>query len=179
MSAASDKGRSLERAIAALIRRKLKGVNVQRDKRSGAGSHQKADLVDWFNQTGLHIEAKNHKTVSIKEWYRQAKAGACYGQAPTVVFTADEHILACLSLNDLLDIVAELHQLRATPVVSGPPTAGVVSLHEPLHALVESKVSRGSDTCPNGHLLPPDSRMCLAKGCQYGRYKRKAKKPKP
>lgn len=107
-----DRGKRFELRISRLIRKKL-GARVQRDKRSGAGDFQKADVSDYYRELPLHLELKDQQTVKVKEWYRQAAAGASYGQAPTVVFAADEEDLAVIRFSDLLDLVAEVKQLQA------------------------------------------------------------------
>ncbi|MDV7992107.1 hypothetical protein [Rhodococcus sp. IEGM 1374] len=112
MSVSSDKGVSLENHIAKTLQKKL-GARVTRDKRSGAGSHQKMDLNDYFQDTPFDIEAKNHKTVAIKEWMRQAKAGASMNRVPTVVFNADDDILACLPFDALVDLAVQIRDLTA------------------------------------------------------------------
>lgn len=112
MSESSDKGVSLENHIAKALRKKL-GARVERDKRSGAGSHRKMDISDFYQDTPFDIEAKNHKTIAIKDWMRQAKAGSSLGRIPTVVFTADDDVLACLPFDALVDLAAEIKQLRA------------------------------------------------------------------
>lgn len=171
MSESSEKGRSLEEQVAKLLRKKL-GVQVARDKRSGAGSHQKMDIADYFKQVPFDIEVKNHKTVKIGEWMRQAKAGASVGQVPTVVFGLDRDVIAALPFSYLVDVEAELQQLRAE----------VASLRAPvvpagLPEAAADKVARGASTCRNGHLLSPGATKCLAKGCPYSSsYKAKKEK---
>ncbi|MFB6518611.1 hypothetical protein [Streptomyces sp. NPDC056401] len=171
MSESSDKGRSLEEHVSKTLRKKL-GVQVARDKRSGAGSHQKMDIADWFKDVPLDIEVKNHKVIKLPEWMRQAKHGASVGQVPTVVFACDGDVLAALPFDALADQLAEIKQLRAevaslrAPVVpAGLPEAAV------------SKVARGASACRNGHLLSPGATKCLAKGCPYSSsYKAKKEK---
>ena len=72
MSESSIKGKSLENDIARLLRSKL-GVKVARDKKSGAGIN-KSDINDYWREIPLFIEAKNQKTIKIKEFYKQAQA---------------------------------------------------------------------------------------------------------
>ncbi|MEA9985676.1 hypothetical protein [Subtercola sp. RTI3] len=164
MSESSDKGVSLENYIEKTLRKKL-GARVQRDKRSGAGSHQKMDINDYFQETPFDIEAKNHKTVAIKEWMRQAKAGASLNRIPTVVFQTDDGVLACLPFDDLVDLAvqikdltAELNDLR-TPVVLGA--------QEAVEKAVAIKSNSGVSMCRNGHIVSPGSNHCLTKGCPY------------
>ena len=163
MSVSSEKGKDLEKRIAGLLKKKL-GARVVRDGRSGAGSHQKMDILDYFRETPFDIEAKNHKAISIKEWMRQAKAGASLGRIPTVVFQADEDVLACVPFDDLVNLAVEIKQLQdeiadlRRPVVLGAA-----------HAVEKAVSLKSGDvrTCRNGHIVSPGSNKCLDKKCQY------------
>lgn len=160
MSESSDKGKSLEKYVAKTLRKKL-GARVQRDGRSGAGSHQKMDVVDYYQDTPFDIEVKNHKTISIKEWMRQAKAGSSPSRIPTVVFNADDDVLACVPFEALVDLVVESNQLRDEIKVLRTP------IEKSVAKAVEKKSSTGASTCRNGHLVSPGSARCLMKGCPY------------
>jgi hypothetical protein len=145
MSEASHRGKSFEREVAKLLRSKL-GVRVERDKRSGAGVN-KADITNYYSDLPLHLELKDQETLKIKEWYRQCKAGATALHFPTLVFRADDEILACLSLADLVNLLVEVKEQRAE----------IVDLRAPVN-----------DTCKNGHItqgLP----FCLQRDCKYSR----------
>lgn len=171
MSAASEKGRSLEQYVAKLLQKKL-GARIERDRRSGAGTHQKMDLADWYRDIPLDIECKNHQAVKIKEWMRQAKAGASFRQVPTVVFQADDDVLAVLPFGDLVDLLAEIKQGegRVKELERPVPVAGI-------EKVVDTKRSRGLATCRNGHLLSPGATKCLMKGCPHSSsYKPKKEK---
>ncbi|MFC8008971.1 putative PDDEXK endonuclease [Streptomyces cinereoruber] len=161
MSESSEKGRSLEDHVAKTLNKKL-GVKVARDKRSGAGSHQKMDIADWFKDVPLDIEVKNHKVIKLPEWMRQAKHGASVGQVPTVVFACDGDVIAALPFDAVVDMMAEIKQLRAE----------VASLRAPvvpagLPEVTVAKVAQGASSCRNGHLLSPGASKCLMKGCPY------------
>lgn len=160
-----------------------KGFKVTRDRRSGAGGTNKSDMAEWDNGSRLAVEAKDQKTLKVKEWARQASAAASFGQVPTVVFHDDELVLAVVPFNDLLDMAAENMQLRdqldelqrPTPV---EPT-GFIDVDAALKKLNDATakaVARGERTCKNGHVVDED-RKCLAKGCPYSRgYKVKREK---
>lgn len=166
MSESSQKGKSLEDYIAKTLRKKL-GARVERDKRSGAGSHQKTDIRDFYQDTRFDIEAKNHKTVAIKDWMRQAKAGSSPHRVPTVVFMADDEALACLPFDDLVDLAAEIQQLQEeikvlrTPLVQQDRVDGLSKLIQTVDKMQQHP------QCRNGHLVAPGSTKCLAKGCPY------------
>ncbi|MFF6951789.1 hypothetical protein ACFZAD_24415 [Streptomyces iakyrus] len=171
MSESSEKGKDLEEEVAKLLRKKL-GVQVARDKRSGAGSHQKNDLVDWFEAFPFSVEIKNHKTLKLPEWFRKTKHSASLRRPPMVVFALDDDVLAALPFPDLVDLVAENKQLRAE----------VASLRAPvvpagLPEAAASKVSSGAASCRNGHLIPAGATKCLGKKCPYSSgYKAKKEK---
>ncbi len=118
------KGAWLENQVAAILRKKL-GARVQRDKRSGAGPTNRADISDYYQEIPLHLEVKNQETVKVKEWFRQADDAASVGQAPTVVFAMDDELLTIIRFSDLVNFMveiadqkAEIDDLRA-PVVMG------------------------------------------------------------
>lgn len=161
MSASSDKGRSLEEHVAKTISKKL-GAQVARDNRSGAGSHQKNDISDWFEAFPFSTEVKNTKVLKLPEWWRKTVYNASVGRPALIVFALDDDVLATLPFDAVVDLVAEVKQLRTeiatlrgSVVPAGLPEAAT------------SKVARGATTCRNGHLLSPGSNKCLAKGCQY------------
>lgn len=165
MSESSEKGVWLENYIVTVLKQKL-GARVQRDSKSGAGSHQKMDVRDYFRDTPLDIEAKNQKVISIKQWFRQAVAGASMGRTPTVIFTADDEVLACLRFTDLADLLA----------IAQENAAEVKRLHEPVQVLpgvvtlsgkpVAVPLS-GITVCRGGFIVSPGSKKCLQKGCSF------------
>lgn len=167
MSASSDKGVSLENEVARTLRKKL-GARVSRDKRSGAGSHQKMDLTDYYQDTPLDIEVKNHAKISIKDWFRQALAGASFSRIPTVVFRADDEVLATLRFSDLVDLIAETNQNRdevrrlSAPVAVPKPLSNEID-----HMTTKAVVGGSLKTCRNGHIISDGQLKCLAKGCMF------------
>ncbi|MDI9960683.1 MULTISPECIES: putative PDDEXK endonuclease [unclassified Rhodococcus (in: high G+C Gram-positive bacteria)] len=193
MSVSSEKGKSLEEHIAKTLRKKL-GARVQRDKRSGAGSHQKMDLTDWHMDTPFDIEAKNHKTIAIKKWMRQTKAGTSPGRIPTLVFDADDDVLACIPFDDLVnlavqirDLTAEIDDLRSPIPASRLTYLGdqndhgskeLVVVPNPSNALSEltKRIAiSGVATCRNGHIVSPGSNRCLDKHCAFSSTYKKPK----
>lgn len=167
MSESSEKGKSLENIVAKLLRKKL-GVQVERDKRSGAGSHRKMDISDWFQSTPLDIEVKNHKTIKIKEWMSQAKDGASVGRVPTVVFNSGGDMLATLPFSDLVDLLLmcqqgakEIKRLREPIVKTAEGTLVDVDNLKPSDSRSAWKECRG------GNLVSPGDKKCLVKICSY------------
>lgn len=167
MSIASEKGKGLENEVAKLMRKKL-GARITRDKRSGAGSHQKMDLSDYYQDTPLDIECKNHKTIKIKEWWRQVVAGASFSRIPTVVFKSDEEVLATLRLSDLLDLLAETQQHRVEIKKLRAPIVKISTGEVVDPDNIKPSESRSSwKECRSGNIISPGEKKCLVKGCQY------------
>ncbi len=83
-----QKGRELEKYIADQI--VLKGLDpkARHDGASGAGNREKADISTSLLILGRQagIEAKNQKTLSIPEWWRQTKKLENLGQEPVLAF---------------------------------------------------------------------------------------------
>lgn len=178
MSVSSEKGVSLESRVAKLLQKKL-GARVTRDKRSGAGSHQKMDLNDYFQDTPLDIECKNHKVIKIREWWKQTTSGASYNRMPALVFQADDEVLATVRFSDLVDLIAEARQNQTEikrlkePVLM--TAAGVVV--DPAH--IKPGTSRLTwSECRGKNMVSPGEKKCLVKSCQYCSNKKvkKAKK---
>jgi|GEM_PF-5270024 len=172
MSVSSEKGKSLEEHIAKTLRKQL-GARVQRDKRSGAGSHQKMDLTDWHMDTPFDIEAKNHKTIAVKKWMRQTKAGTSPGRIPTLVFDADDDVLACIPFDDLVNLAVQIRDLTAEIADLRTPT--VLSVGEAVEKAVAIKQPTGVSTCRNGHITSPGSNKCLDKHCAFSSTHKKPK----
>jgi hypothetical protein len=167
VSVSSEKGKSLENEVAKILKQKL-GARVSRDKRSGAGTHQKMDLNDYFQDTPLDIECKNHTKISIREWWRQTIAGASFSRVPTLVFQADNEVLATLRFNDLVDLIAETKQNRVEirrlkePVIM----TGAGEVVKP--ADIKAGPSRNEwSECRGGNMVSPGEKKCLVKTCTY------------
>lgn len=167
MSQSSEKGVSLELQIAKILRKKL-NASVERDRRSGAGDINKSDLSDWYRQIPLFVEAKNQRTIKIKEFYRQAKDNASIDQTPTVVFTTDDEILACLRFSDLVDFLVEIKDQRAQIAELHQPIVGIVPGMIPNSDGVMLEESIEIKMCREGHLCD-EYGYCQQKGCKYSR----------
>jgi hypothetical protein len=88
------KGAAYENEIAKVFKSHY-GVDLHRTPQSGgfAKKSEKADdfrgdivPVDKGVNLLLHVEAKNHKTWSLKEWLRQAQSDCPEGRIPIVIF---------------------------------------------------------------------------------------------
>ena len=172
MSESSEKGVSLEKEIAKILRKKL-GATVERDKRSGAGNINKSDLSDWYREIPLFVESKNQKIIKIKDWFRQAEGNASMGQAPTVVFAADNEILACLRFSDLVNFLAEIKDYQA--IIADLREVTVEELNKEDGEIVDTLISHHAKTCRNGHLSDAYG-YCQQLTCKFSRSYRLPKK---
>ncbi|MFJ6416520.1 hypothetical protein [Paeniglutamicibacter sp. NPDC091659] len=178
MSVSSEKGKKLENEVAKLMQKKL-GARVSRDKRSGAGSHQKMDISDYYQDTPLDLEVKNHKTIKIKEWWRQVVGGASFSRIPTVVFRADDEVLATLRFSDLVDLIAETQQHRVEIKKLRAPIVKIGSGEIVDPDKITPSESRSSwRECRGGNIISPGEKKCLVKNCQYCSNKKVKKEKK-
>ena len=112
---AKRKGSSFERTVAKIFGDKYK-VELKRTPQSGGFSKksEKADdyrgditIVDNTQMLLLHIEVKNQKTWSLKQWLKQAEDDCPEGRTPVVVFHQHDssNNYVCLKLEDFLELV--------------------------------------------------------------------------
>lgn len=112
---AKRKGGQYERNIAKRFQQRY-GVELKRTPQSGgfAKKSEKADdyrgditIVDTAQMLLVHIECKNQKTWSLKQWIEQAESDCPNDRTPIVVFhqhnTSKDYV--CISLDDFLKIV--------------------------------------------------------------------------
>jgi Holliday junction resolvase len=125
VSDSSKRGKSFEQDVAAILRKKL-GARVTRDRRSGAGTNR-ADISDYHQDLPFHIECKDHETIKIKDWMRQAISAASFSQVPTLVFRMDEEIIAAVRFSDLVNLALEIADLRAENTDLRSPTETIGS----------------------------------------------------
>lgn len=186
MSESFDKGRNYERHIQK-ITSKMLNLEVKRDSRSGAGLH-KADVRDRYNQLPIFIECKHHKTIKLKEWWKDADGKSSHGQAPVVVFPYETKAgiedLACIRYSDLLQLIAEAMDWKETADFLRKPdtidssniesddTSKTVS-GEPIKEAMDFSQKAASQkqnlkNCRNGH-ISDDYGYCQIKDCKYRR----------
>lgn len=181
-----SKGKEFELRVASMLRSKLK-IAVQRDRRSGAGIN-KSDISDYWNQLPLHLELKDQETIKIKEWFRQADQASSFNKAPTVVFQADEEVLATLRLSDLVNFLIEIADLKAEnddlriPVPILKPRLDPIDIaNKKVVEKVEQKKSNPYlevKECRAGHIADHYG-YCMQLDCKFSRgYKVKKKKGK-
>lgn len=112
---AKRKGANFERSIAKRFQQRY-GVELKRTPQSGgfAKKSEKADdyrgditIVDTTQMLLIHIECKDQKTWSLKQWIEQAESDCPNDRTPIVVFhqhnTSKDYV--CISLDDFLKIV--------------------------------------------------------------------------
>lgn len=91
MSTASKKGKDFEDYVADAIVKKGLDPKARRSAGSGNGNRDKGDIVTSMMVLGQNagIECKNHKSLSIQEWWRQTKKLGTLSMEPILAF----HIL--------------------------------------------------------------------------------------
>lgn len=176
MSLSSDRGRNFELKVARILRSKL-GAKVTRDSRSGAGTN-KSDISDYYQQIPLHMELKDQETIKPKEWFRQASDAASFTQSPTVVFNADEEVLAIIRFSDLVNFLveiadqkAEIDDLRAPLPITQPamvPSKAADPILDKLEEPIKKVIQRGAKTCRAGHIAD-EWGYCQQLSCKYSR----------
>lgn len=86
--AARQKGKDLEDYVADEIVRLGLDPKARRDGASGAGNREKGDIITSLMVLGQNvgIECKNHKTLSIPDWWRQTKKLETLGREPVLAY---------------------------------------------------------------------------------------------
>jgi hypothetical protein len=177
MAEAYDKGKAYELHVSKMIRRKADKGSM-RNRASHTNGTRRADI---FTNLPIHVEAKHHETVRIKEWMAQAEAAKSFSQTAVVAFRIDDMDYACLNLNDLLDLFVqiadmqlEIDDLRAPVehVVVKPAKAAEIARHEATalanKAVATKKVTSTVKYDKNGHIVD-DFGYCMQKGCKFNR----------
>lgn len=117
-SSAIAKGKLLEDHVAQQIQEKGIDPKAYRSHGSGNGTSEKADIRTSMMILGQNagIECKNTKTVSIPEWWRQAKKLEKLGREPVLVFKLPhdpmEGTLAVVYLDTLLELIKNASGVR-------------------------------------------------------------------
>lgn len=114
---AKQKGKELENYIADQIIAKGLDDRSIRDGGSGAGNREKRDINTSAQILGrtIGIEAKNHKTPHIKEWWKQTCELEQLGYEPVLVYKLGGEGLGDAKAVIYLDTLLELlkHQTNA------------------------------------------------------------------
>ena len=108
----NQKGKRFEREIAKIINKKFDS-DVRRTPCSG-GLSFKGDIIDLCGPLKeFHFECKNQEKMNIWDALRQAEGDAPGAKTPLVVFTKNfEDTYVALRLNDLLDLIKEIQDLK-------------------------------------------------------------------
>jgi len=116
-SSAKAKGKKLEDYIADKLISKGIDLKARRDGASGAGIREKGDIITSASIFGrnLGIEAKNHKTPHIKDWWKQAQKLKLLGREPVLAYKLEneqyEEAKVVIYLNTFLDMVKALSEI--------------------------------------------------------------------
>lgn len=189
MAEAYDKGKAYELHVAKMVRRKADKGSM-RNRGSHTGGTRRSDI---FTNLPIHIEAKHHENVRIKDWMEQAEAASSTFETAVVAFRIDDKDYACLNLDELLNLFVqiadqqlEIEDLRAPieapaeKIVRKPVSA--VQTREEAEKLANDATAKKTavqplKTCRNGHIVNADGR-CMWKGCKFGNAAGKPKKEK-
>lgn len=113
-----QKGQILEKHICDQIRTKGLDDHVRPSFNSGATNTEKADIWTSMMILGQNvgIEAKNQKTISIPDWWRQVRKLESLGREPILVFKVHNaplgDTLATVYLDTFLEMVKEINSLK-------------------------------------------------------------------
>lgn len=115
---AIQKGKDLENYICEQLISKGLDLKAYRSKGSGSGTGEKADI--WTSLTVLGrnagIEAKNHKTPHIKDWWEQTQKLEKLGREPILVYKlfgeSYGETKAVVYLDSLLDLIKLANQVE-------------------------------------------------------------------
>lgn len=125
-SSAIQKGKDLELHICDRLAETGLDVRAKRSPGSGNGNREKADIDTCvqINGRNLGIEAKNHKTLHIQEWWKQAKKLEVLGREPVLAFKIArdpmEDTLVVIYLETLLELLAGQNRASKDSVLEKP-----------------------------------------------------------
>lgn len=166
-----NKGKAWEMAVAKVTRHALDKA-AKRNK----SSHRGVRRSDIYTELPLHIEAKDHETIKVKEWFRQASRAAGLTKTPVVVFRQDEEMMAVVRYTDLLGLMVQIAELEDENADLRTPQLKSDFLVEP--ELEPDTFVNEEDVrvCRAGHLADVYG-YCLQKDCKFSRtYKLKKEK---
>lgn len=184
MAEAYEKGKAYELHISKLIRRKADKGSM-RNRSSHTGGTRRSDI---FTDLPIHVEAKHHESVRIKEWMEQAEAAKHSFQTAVVAFKIDDRDYACMDFNAVLDLFvqiadqqAEIEDLRSPVehVVVKPAKAAEIARHEATAMAQKAVAAKKQQSTikydKNGHIVD-DYGYCMQKGCKFNRTYKPPKK---
>lgn len=147
MSYAKEKGKMLENHVADLIISKGLDSRAKRDGASGAGNREKGDVstsMMILNQNA-GIECKNHNTLHIPEWWKQAQKLESLGREPMLVYklkgTGFENTLCTMYLDTVLELIKASQDPKNAPRRDGTIQSDNSSDREISYAINAVKVA--------------------------------------
>lgn len=180
MAEAYDKGRAFEMKVAKMIRRKSGDKGAMRNKGSHANWNRRSDV---FTNLPIHVEAKHHSNIRIKEWIEQAEAAKSFNETAVVAFDVEGEVMACLKFDELLNLFRqiadqqlEIEDLRAPVEMPAEPIirkrVSATQAREEAEKLAKAATARKTAAepmkmCKNGHIVTTGGK-CMWKGCKYG-----------
>ena len=180
MAEAYDKGRAFEMKVAKMIRRKSGDKGAMRNKGSHANWNRRSDV---FTNLPIHVEAKHHSNIRIKEWIEQAEAAKSFNETAVFAFDVEGEVMACLKFDELLNLFRqiadqqlEIEDLRAPVEMPAEPIirkrVSATQAREEGEKLAKAATARKTATepmkmCKNGHIVTTGGK-CMWKGCKYG-----------
>lgn len=177
MGEAYNKGKAYELHIAKLVRKKADKGSMRNRGSHTASTHD----ADVFTNLPIHIEAKHHENVRIKDWMEQAEAASSFHQTAVVAFRIDDKDYAALNFEDLLNLFVQIAQMQAEiddlrapveHVVIKPAKAAEMARHEAValsqKAVEKKKAQPSIKYDKNGHIVD-EYGYCMQKGCKYNR----------
>lgn len=107
---AKAKGARLENWVASELRSSGADKDAKRMPGSGAFQFFKGDI---YTKLPYSFECKNQETAKVWDWYEQARRDASGLEKPIVIFSRNHsQPMALLSAKDLIDLIAEIEDLR-------------------------------------------------------------------
>lgn len=176
MAEAYDKGKAYELHVAKLVRRKADKGSM-RNKGSHTNGSYRSDI---YTSLPIHLEAKHHENIRIKEWMAQAEAAKAFHETAVVAFGIDGKDYACLNLSDLLDLFVQIaDQQREIQDLHAPQPAqeavikksvvGIKTVEEAREAAGNAaKRKESTKLCRNGHICD-DYGYCMQLSCKFSR----------
>lgn len=177
MGEAYNKGKAYELHIAKLVRKKADKGSMRNRGSHTASTHD----ADVFTNLPIHIEAKHHENVRIKDWMEQAEAASNFHETAVVAFRIDDKDYAALNFEDLLNLFVQIAQLQAEiddlrapveSIVVPAKKAAEIARHEAValsqQAVEKKKAQPAIKYDKNGHIVD-EYGYCMQKGCKYNR----------
>ena len=122
IKSARAKGKELEDFVADKLVEYGLDSKARRDGGSGSGTREKGDVCTSAQLLGrnLGIEVKNHETLHIPEWWKQAEKLEVLGREPVLVYKLPNRnprvVLVSIYLETFLDMLVALQGDKNTEI---------------------------------------------------------------